>query len=130
MAKNKEAPVGVKIISILYYIGAGLSVIGAILLFVGGSLFAGLLPGVLGGLLAVMGILFIGFAVLGFFIGRGLWRVQNWARIVAIIFAILGVLGAIYSIISGQFTAIVSLVIHGVIGGYLLFSEEVKQVFA
>lgn len=49
---------------------------------------------------------------------------------VAIIFSVLGVLMALAGMVQGQFASnIVSLVISAAIGGYLLFSKEVKVAF-
>ncbi len=130
MAKNKEVPGGVKVISVLYYIGAVIAVIGAIMAIAGGTLVSGFvgLDGL--GLGMFLAVIMLAFAVLGFFIGRGLWKAQNWARVVAIIFAILGALGAISAIVAGGYTSIISLAINGLIGGYLLLSEDVKKAFA
>jgi uncharacterized membrane protein (DUF2068 family) len=90
------------------------------------------LLGALGaGLFVVGGIIMIGLGVLGFFVGRGLWKARPWARIVAIIFAALGILMAVISMIQGSIASnIFNLVIQLVIGGYLLFSNNVKQAFA
>jgi uncharacterized membrane protein len=52
------------------------------------------------------------------------------ARIIVIIFAILGLIGAIFKLINGQWSSIISLIINGVIGYYLLFSKSVKAAFA
>jgi hypothetical protein len=69
--------------------------------------------------------------VLAFFVARGLWKAKSWARVIAIIFSVLGVLMAIIAIVQGNISGnIFSLVVHGVIGGYLLFSKGVKQAFA
>lgn len=131
-----EVPTGVKVISVLYYIGAVLELLFAILLFVGAG-FVSQIPGlsILGalgtGLFVVMGVILIGLAVLSFFVARGLWKVQKWARIVAIIFSALGVLMALLGMVQGQIASnIISLVISGAIGGYLLFSKDVKAAFA
>ncbi|SRR3989344_4165453 len=130
----KKAPAGVKIISVLYYIGAVLSVLAGILIIVVSDYMASLVPelGTLGsGLFIFVGIILLIFGVLGFFIGKGLWNLKSWARIVAIIFAIFGIISAIYSIL-GEFAVrhIVSIVIHAVMGGYLFFSKDVKRAFA
>ena len=51
--------------------------------------------------------------------------------IVGLIFAILGVIGAIFMLIDKNWlSGIAWLVINGLIGGYLLFSSKVKSVFA
>ena len=140
MIMNGQIPIGVKIISILYYIGAVIGIIFGLLFIFGGSfLKAGSFLksslgfiGALGSIFfIVMGIIFVGLGVLGFFIGRGLWKVKSWARILAIIFACLGVLLAVISMIQGKIVSnIFNLVINLVIGGYLLFSNSVKEAFS
>lgn len=127
---SKQVPVGVKIISILYYIGAVISLISGIALIAGGSFLSGLYGGLFTGLAVVAGIFMIALAVLGFFVGRGLWKGQQWARVVAIILAILGIISAISSLVQGAWSSIVGLIIQIVIGGYLWFSKEVKKAFA
>ncbi|MGD9276902.1 MAG: hypothetical protein PVJ67_07055 [Candidatus Pacearchaeota archaeon] len=137
MSDGQSVPTGVKVIAVLYYIGAVLGIIFGLLFLVGagaiGSI-ASQIPvlGALGaGLFIVGGIILIGLGVLGFFVGRGLWKARPWARIVAIIFAVLGILMAIISMIQGSIASnIFNLVIQLVIGGYLLFSNNVKQAFA
>ncbi len=137
MADGQQVPVGVKIISVLYYIGAVLGVIFGILFLVGAGAIGSIadqipLFGALGAALFVVGgIILIGLGVLGFFIGRGLWKARSWARIVAIIFAALGILLAVVSMVQGEILSnIFGLVINLVIGGYLLFSNSVKEAFA
>jgi len=129
-----EVPTGVKVISVLYYIGAALELLLAIALFIGAGTIASKIPiiGAIGsGLFIVVGVVLIGLAVLSFFVGRGLWKAQKWARIVAIIFSVLGVLMALLGMVQGQIASnIISLVISGAIGGYLLFSKDVKAAFA
>ena len=127
-----EVPTGVKVISVLYYIGAVVELLLAIGLFFGAGALKSKLPflAMLGPLLAIGGVLFIGLAVLSFFVGRGLWKAQKWSRIVAIIFSVLGVLFAVLGMVQGQVAGnIFSLVVSGAIGGYLLFSGSVKAAF-
>ncbi len=137
MGAGKTVPTGVKVISVLYYIGAALSVLLGLFLFGGAGMINSIstkipLLGVLGaGLFVVGGIILILLGVLYFFIARGLWNLKSWARTIAIILAALGALGALGSILSGHVVSnIISLAISIAIGAYLLFSEEVKQAFA
>ena len=141
-------PTGVKVISVLYYIGAAFSFLFGLLLIVGGAFIGAILGETLAslsalgsGLFIVLGIALLGFGVLDIFIGRGLWKGQNWTRIAAIVFAILGVFGGINSLISGLtnfqtigafsiFVAFVQLAVSLLIGGYLAFAHEVKEAFA
>src|SRR3989344_3949370 len=115
-----EVPTGVKVISVLYYIGAAFELLLAIALFIGAGTIASKIPliGALGsGLFIIAGVVLIGLAVLSFFVGRGLWKAQKWARIVAIIFAVLGVLFAVLGMVQGQIASnVLSLVISGAIG--------------
>jgi len=137
MGNGQSVPTGVKVIAVLYYIGAVLGVIFGLLFLVGAGLMGSIanqipLLGALGGALFVVGgIILIGLGVLGFFVGRGLWKAKPWARIVAIIFAALGILMAVISMVQGNIASnIFNLVIQLVIGGYLLFSNSVKEAFA
>jgi len=130
-------PTGVKVISVLYYIGAVLSVLFGILFIIGAGAIGSVaeqIPGLAlagAGLFVVVGIIFIALAVLGFFIGKGLWKAQNWARIVAIVFAVLGVLMALSSLVQGIIgSSIIGLITNGLIGGYLLFNQNAKAAFA
>jgi hypothetical protein len=134
---GKQMPTLVKVIAVLYYIAAVFTLIGAIVMFVGGTLLAGIIGSMIpfvgaatGALLIVLGIVFVIVAVIDFFIGRGLWKGQRWARILAVIFAVLGFLGALSAIIQGQWGSIISLIINGAIAGYLWFAPEAKQAFA
>ena len=133
----KEIPVGVKIIAILYFIGAILSLFAGIGMFIGAGPMSAIPLGIPGltamgaGLFIGLGLLMIGLAVLGFFVGLGLWKGQAWARIVAIILAILGIISAIISMIGGNVAAnIVGLIINLVVGAYLIMNNEVKKVFS
>ncbi|MBL7100910.1 MAG: DUF2127 domain-containing protein [Nanoarchaeota archaeon] len=135
MAK-KQIPTGVKIIAVLSYIGAILGVLFGVLFFIGAGAIKTKINqvdflGFLGPTLFVIGgIIFIGLGVIGFFVGRGLWKGQNWARIVAIVFAGLGILGAVTSMIKGDIASNISgLIINSVIAGYLAFSKSVKATF-
>ena len=136
---GKKMPMGVKVVAVLDYIGAGIALLFGLLLLFGGSFFSkvgggmgdqfGWISALGGGFFLLFGIILLPFAVLGFFIGRGLWKGQNWARILTIIFMVLGVLSAIGSIAGGK-GGYFQLILDAVIGGYLWFAPEVKQAFA
>ena len=139
MAKKIEVPIGVKIIAILNYIGAVFGVIFGILFIAGAGFVSTILESsnalasiseIAGAVIIVLGIVFIAFGVLEFFIGRGLWKAQNWARVLSIIFAVLGLLMSLIAIFVGEFMSILWLIIYGAIGWYLWFSKEVKKAFS
>ena len=138
-SKKKDMPIGVKIISILNYCIAVIMLLAAIaLLFIGSTVLTVLsleeslgIEGTVGfSILVILSLFFLFFAVIGFFIGRGLWKGQNWARIVVITFSILGVISGIISLIAGEFDSILGLGVDLVVGGYLLFNSKVKSAFS
>jgi hypothetical protein len=138
---SKSAPVWVKVISILYYIGAAFAIIAGLLLIIGGAALGalfGTMPGigVLGALgsalFIILGIVFLAVGVLVIFVGINLWKCKKWARIAAIVLEAIGIVFAIIGLISLTSIAwnIVWLIIHLAIGGYLLLGKDVKQAFA
>jgi len=133
-------PSGVKIVSIFYYIYAVLSVLAGlfavIAFFAMGSLLAtllssmpnaGMLTGVLAGLAIVIGIVYIGFGVLYFFMGKGIANRQKWAKILAIIFSILGLLSGILGLFGeGIFNIVYSLVVL-IISAFIVYTFLINK---
>lgn len=132
--KRKDMPLGVKILSVLAYITATFTLIGAIAMFVGSSFIASILPSGLNilGLAvgATLGVIFLAFAVLDYFIARGLWLGQEWTRIVVLIVAAIGAIGSLIALFAGDFTSILSIAINGLVIYYLGFIPEVKKAFS
>lgn len=134
--EGQGVPTGVKVISVLYYIGAGFSILFGLLFFVGAGYMGTLvsqipLLGLLGsGFFVAVGIILIGLGALSIFIGRGLWKGKNWARITAIIFSVLGILSGLYSVVKGNYFSLLGLLINLLIGGYLMFNSSVKSAFS
>lgn len=95
-------PLGVTLIAILYFISAGLLALFAIASIVGagfGSYIASQQPDtgnlaamLLGGAGVFLAVFFLVIALLCGLEGRGLWKLKNWARTVAMVLAIIGVL--------------------------------------
>jgi hypothetical protein len=134
----KEAPIGVKIISIFYYLQVALVVIAGILIvsdFFKNSLIAGYGSSFL--TLVIPIILLIALSVFVFLIAHGLWKGKSWTRIIVIIFSvweliiglglIIGLSGI--AIMKNILTSLAAILINGVIGGYLLFNERVNEFF-
>ncbi|HTQ62795.1 MAG TPA: hypothetical protein VMI32_21400 [Candidatus Solibacter sp.] len=101
-----ERPTGVTILAVLYFIGAVCVGLGGILFIVGGSLLSGLAhtggPAsalfAMGG--AVIGAIFLVLAILYLALGIGFIKLQNWARVVAIILLGIGVLFGLLGLLS------------------------------
>jgi len=143
--KKSTTPGFVRVISILYYIVSVLMILMGVVLFIGG--FAGegfvkgfgidrvlefgatenpvdsfVVPLILGSLI-VGGLLVIAIGILEFYIARGLWLKQNWARILVVVFAVIGFIAAIPIFDWG------SLIINALIGSYMWFNKGVKRTF-
>jgi len=131
---NKEAPIGVKVISLMFYVFAlGSLFLGLLLIFLGKSLvflldrFAGDLSGALnvsGTLIIIIGITLICFSLFQFFVGKGLRKGDKWARKTTIGLMIIVVVSAIVSI------SLFWVLIGGFILWYLGYTKEAKEYFS
>jgi hypothetical protein len=135
---SKKIPIGVKIISILYYIAVGFFLItGLFIISFSGviistiiSMDATLASVVTSGLVIGVGISLLILSVLVFFISRGLWKLRLWAKITVITISLLMVIYEIYLIITTfAFMQLIQLAIHAAIGIYLIFNKEAKKAF-
>ena len=120
---------GITVLAILGYIGAGLTLLFGLAIMFGSGALAGVfaqIPGLAllsSSLMIVASIVMLAFAVLDYFIARGLWNGKNWARILVIIFAALGILGSIWPF------NIVTIIIDGLVILYLGFYKPAVDYF-
>jgi len=137
-----QRPTGVTILAVLAFLGAGFLLLLALLSLVGGALFSTLASSRMGALAGVgavvVAIFLLIFAILDVAIGIGLLKLQNWARIVTIVFIGLGFLGSVLSIFSPfhvHFFFVVFLIRRLVLAAiyawilWYLFQPNVKQAF-
>ena len=138
--QKKTAPLGVKIISILNWIGAVSLLLGAFVVMVPGFLTmmsgeeGAMLTGII---LVVLGLMWVVFGIFVMVIARGLWKGKNWTRITEIVLGGLGILNAFWTLISPRgdkliTTIIISvgiLLVDGIIVAYLMFNNKVKTFF-
>ncbi len=124
-------PKGVKVISVLYFLGSLLAFGFGVLAIFGANFFTQVLgAGFFGKFFAIGKIVFIALGILGISVGIGLWRYKNWARLVAVFLALVGIILSILSVLKGNVTNnIFNLAISSIIGGYLFFSPKVKSAF-
>lgn len=96
-------PTGVTVLAVLDFIGAGIEVLGAIGMFIGGAFLGTILARVAarsGGAAlgagagavigAVIGVVFLFMAFLSGAVGFGMWNLKDWGRILQIVFAGIG----------------------------------------
>jgi hypothetical protein len=139
-------PTGVTVLAILYFIGAGLCVLGGIAMFVGGGFMATLAnqgqagsaggAAFLAGMGAFAGVLILVFGAIYALLGWGLLKLKNWARIITIVllgisiaFQLLGLLTTLahFSVVAFIWT-VFWLAVDALIIWYLL-KPEVKAAF-
>jgi uncharacterized membrane protein (DUF2068 family) len=108
---------------LLFVVGLGLLAVGALrprmMLHI---------PRLFGGLLSVIGGVLIIVALLDVVFAWGLWNGKGWAWLLALIFAALGILFSLVSLIRGGLGSIIVLVIDAVIV-YYLTRPNVKAFF-
>lgn len=136
-------PLGVTLISIFFWVIAGFSLLVALALFAGGlagtaiESFRQTVGGQLGltqmdlfllvliSRFALIGSLFAFVsALIHFFIGKALWHGKKWARTCVIILA------GVFFVIGLLSLDFFSLILYGVIGGYLLFNKKALRFFS
>ncbi len=119
----KTRPAGVTVLAVLAFIGAALGLFGALSGGIGAGAFGtGPVVALLFGLYSL--ILAVFYLVFAF----GLWRLKPWAWMVGIVCLVLSILGNLYSLVTGNLSAILSLVVACAILWYL-FQPHVKQAF-
>lgn len=101
----------IRSLGILYYLGGGLMLIAAVAFPAGGKSLFGGLP------VALLAVIFLAMGVGSIFVGRGLRRFRSWARITAIVLAILGLLRPPAGTLINAYIL------------YLLFSEKGRRIF-
>jgi len=136
-----QRPAGVTAIAVIDIIIGALCLILALLAFAGGSFLSGLFAsagagagsGIMAGIGAIIGIVILVFAAVFILAGVGLIKVAGWGRILHVIIAVLGILGAVRSFVGGMGGS--SLVLNIVFLVYYawsiwyLFSPGVKGAF-
>jgi len=123
---NKTAVVIVKVFAVLAFIGAAMGIIGGLMTMVVGAAFGSMLGPIGAAVGGFAGIFMIAFGVLAIFVGIGLWKHKNWARIVTLVFAVLGALSSLVTLPA----SIVPLIICGVEIWLFGFEKTVKSLFS
>lgn len=137
-----ERPAGVTLVAVLAFVSAFFLCFAAFGMFLGGAILSSLAdrPGLgmvagMGG--AIVGVVFLGIAVVDLVLGIGLWKLQNWARILTVILVSLGlILNALGLLRSVLHVHVIAFLMQGIVIAidvwivvYLL-KPHVKQAFA
>ncbi|MBI5148751.1 hypothetical protein HZA33_03660 [Candidatus Pacearchaeota archaeon] len=129
-----KIPLGVKIISLLWFIPGILALIRSGLLFIMLLivLFEGRLTGIGKIFLSFSGIIAIAtIGIFGILISKNLEKRRKWARLLVVILSCIGlILSPIIFIYKGFLYGIVGILGEIIVGGYLLFNKKVKAYFS
>jgi len=131
-----QKPAGVVVLAILSWIIAAFLLIPALALSLGSSFIAGMVGHQFGPLAAFVGVIggafFLVMALVTAITGWGLWTLQEWARILTIIFQGIGLVLSVLSLFAlaffhpfGTFFRLVRITIHGLIIWYLMQPDVV-----
>ena len=132
-----ERPAGVAILAILLIIFSVFEIIGGILFaIIMGAPQPSIIPWLYTSspILMIPGIIVTIFGIFYLISGIGMWMLKNWARILAIIFGFLGIIGGIFIIIVsipdifGILFGVIEFIISLVIVIYLM-QEDVSAYF-
>ncbi|MHA1606382.1 MAG: DUF7144 family membrane protein [Candidatus Freyarchaeota archaeon] len=123
-------PAGVTLLGVLYIIMAIIYILSGLVGFLLTSPFGGLFGPTLifSGAMAIVPIV---IGIIDLVIGWGLLALKGWARILAIVFAILGLLGGLASLIVfpiGTIIGIIEIILSIIILWYL-FKPEIASAF-
>ncbi|MGB2621207.1 MAG: hypothetical protein WA857_18015 [Candidatus Acidiferrum sp.] len=136
-----QRPAGVTILAVLAFLIGGLLLLGGVVALLGGALLTHLASS--GGLRmlagvgsAIIGIMFLGFAVIYIVDAVGLLQVANWARILTIVLVVLSLVQSAFRLLRllahlhpvGLFFTLIVAAIDVWILVYL-FKPDVKQAF-
>lgn len=127
----KKAPLGVKLIALLLYLGAISLVAVGIIMLTGSNLIAPLISAYApnAGASVAGGIVIIAVAIFGFILGLKLRRGSNGARLIVIVLSVLGVIGSISNLSTNVAVGIIWLVINGLVLWYLAFKKSAVAYF-
>ena len=139
MVKDKKnIPEGIWILAIISFVGAIVTAVFTKISFVA----IGYLPAmnqwmVSQNLLPVgfqkvvfVSIFLLSITLLGYFMGRGLLKSQNWARIVLGVYMALGIITSVIGLGNGLIIANLStIIVNGFVVWYLFFKESTKEFF-
>ena len=133
--KNK-LPLGIIIISIIYYLAAILYLGVAILAFIKPEIikevpnFSNINPAILPNAFFSLGIIFILLSVFALVVATGLLKRWNFSRIALIIFCIFNIVGGILSLTEGNYLSSINIAFNLIIAVYLIFSKKVRTAFS
>ncbi len=129
--KNK-IPLGIWIISVIYYLSVILSLIIAGIFFLKPNLLT-ILPGfnlvLAPSIIYSIGSFMILFSILAIILATGLLKGKNWARTILIVVSSINLIGGIISITTKDYLSGLNAFFNSLVLIYILFNKKVKKHF-
>jgi hypothetical protein len=110
-------------------IGGALLLLSAVLSLLAAAWFADDVDGILGALFGVIGIIMLIMGLFYVLLALGLLKLKPWARSAARTLAVIGIVFGLISLLGGDLTSVVNLVINFIIFWYL-GTPDVKAAFS
>lgn len=125
---KKSAETIVKVFSIIGIVFSALAALGGLVMLFGGSFFIGMLGelgGFLSGAVIIAGVVTLILGLLFIWIYMKLMKHANWARILLSVLAILGFIGALFSLPA----SIINFIYYGLFVYFFMFEKTVVGLF-
>ncbi len=131
MIDKRQAPLGVRLIAIYFFLGAVLDLVIGFMLVSSRESVIDTFPTYLHGLYYILIPFQIGLGIFEIFLGRALWKTKKWARIAVFIVSGFQIAMSTALVIQGSTgTSTVHIVLFLVFIGYLLFNKNAKKCFS
>jgi hypothetical protein len=142
---SQSRPVGLLIVSIVYFILGGIGLFGGIATLIGAMVIgaaagsaasqsgaAGGTAGIvaIGGIIFLLALFLFVISIARIAIGMGILKMKKWSWVAALVVEVLMALRNVYAVLSGEwFFGLIGMIISGAIMMYLV-SDDVKQRFS
>jgi hypothetical protein len=117
------------VIAILMLIGGVLLLLSAVFSLMAAAWFTSDADGILGALFGVIGLIMLVLGLFYVFLALGLLKLKPWSRRAARALALIGIVLGLISLLGGDLTSVVNLVINIIIFWYL-GTPDVKAAFS
>jgi hypothetical protein len=132
MIEKRKSPLGVKIISVFYYIASFFYLLTAFIAFFKNDIFTNL-PGFNQSInnfpqaFTAFGTALLLLAVLSWGIAKDIKKLKKWALIAALALSLLWIIGGFLSIMEKSYISIINLAVNLLIFGYIILNKKTRR---
>jgi len=129
MVNKKNIPLGIKLVSIYFFIGAVLDIISGLMLIFSKESVINIFPVYLQDFYYFLIPFQIGLGIFEFFLGKALWNTKKWARIAVFIVSGFQIIMSALMIQENLANSITHIILYTTFISYLFFSKKAKKEF-